>query len=221
MNSYYQCKGCDRHLSADSFYANAGHTCKECINARDRKRRAENPATKPGWHHRLSHLDETKREADCSACGIRVVVYPNGGGRWKCSVACSKRGLRWRTNNAEHVISLRRKRITADPAQHLCYEALQRAKKHDLPFNITVADVVIPDYCPVLNLKLEVATGYRTDNSPSLDRIIPELGYVRGNVRVISWRANLLRRDATLAELEAIVADERRLHACRLEKIHQ
>jgi hypothetical protein len=41
--------------------------------------------------------------------------------------------------------------------------------------------------------------------SPSLDRIVPELGYVKGNVRVISDRANRIKRDATLEELRAIV----------------
>jgi hypothetical protein len=48
-----------------------------------------------------------------------------------------------------------------------------------------------------------------TDNSPSLDKIIPSLGYVRGNVQVISQRANSIKRDATLAELELLVQNMR------------
>ncbi|UOF81207.1 restriction endonuclease pacI-beta-alpha-metal hnh motif 1.97A [Caudoviricetes sp.] len=43
------------------------------------------------------------------------------------------------------------------------------------------------------------------DNSPSVDRLVPHLGYVPGNVRVISWRANILRRDATTRELKKLV----------------
>ena len=46
-----------------------------------------------------------------------------------------------------------------------------------------------------------------TRNSPSLDRIRLELGYVKGNVRVISGRANLLKNDATIEELEAVLGD--------------
>ena len=45
-----------------------------------------------------------------------------------------------------------------------------------------------------------------TDASPSVDRIRGELGYVRGNICVISWRANKLKADATAEELEAIAA---------------
>lgn len=44
------------------------------------------------------------------------------------------------------------------------------------------------------------------NNSPSLDRMIPALGYVASNVRVISYRANAIKRDATLDELRALVA---------------
>ena len=52
---------------------------------------------------------------------------------------------------------------------------------------ITINDLVFPERCPVLNIPL-LSTGKRTDNSPSLDRIIPSLGYVPGNVKVISWK---------------------------------
>lgn len=50
------------------------------------------------------------------------------------------------------------------------------------------------------------STNKRHDGSPTIDRIINDLGYVKGNVIVISWRANRIKSDATLAELKAIVA---------------
>lgn len=53
----------------------------------------------------------------------------------------------------------------------------------------------------MLGIKLRPASGSRTNSTPSLDRIIPKKGYVRGNIIVISWRANLLKRDATIKEL--------------------
>ena len=40
-----------------------------------------------------------------------------------------------------------------------------------------------------------------TDNSPSIDRLIPELGYIKGNVNVISLRANIIKNNATKDEL--------------------
>lgn len=101
------------------------------------------------------------------------------------------------------------------PAENLMLEAARsRARRLGLPCTIAASDIDIPGTCPVLGISMRRNKGgvTRKDNSPSLDRIIPALGYVPGNVRVISWRANNLKRDATLEELELIVADMRRIH---------
>lgn len=42
-------------------------------------------------------------------------------------------------------------------------------------------------------------------SSPTLNRVIPNLGYVLENVRVISWRANSLKGDGTLDEMEKVL----------------
>jgi len=58
--------------------------------------------------------------------------------------------------------------------------------------------VVVPEFCPVLGIKIvpgRQGKGKATeDNSPSLDKFIPEKGYVPGNIAVISWRANRTTR---------------------------
>jgi hypothetical protein len=59
--------------------------------------------------------------------------------------------------------------------------------------------------CPLLGVPLQVGVGTFTDASPSLDRKIPALGYVKGNVWVVSFRANNLKRDASTRELEQLV----------------
>jgi hypothetical protein len=81
-----------------------------------------------------------------------------------------------------------------------------RATANGLPFGITAGDIVLPKLCPVLGIALVLGDRYSSDNSPSLDRIDPARGYVRGNVAVISQRANRLKQDASPAELLAIVA---------------
>lgn len=76
-----------------------------------------------------------------------------------------------------------------------------------IPFNLEESDVIIPDTCPVLGIPIKIHTGrggYFPD-SPTIDRIIPELGYIKGNIKVISFRANLLKTNATLEELKAII----------------
>lgn len=87
-------------------------------------------------------------------------------------------------------------------------QAKYRAKKLGLPFNITAEDLVVPRLCPALGIPLRRnvgSTGYHP-NSPSVDRIVPELGYTKGNIVVISNRANTLKRDATAFELGLIAA---------------
>jgi hypothetical protein len=57
----------------------------------------------------------------------------------------------------------------------------------------------------VLGVPLVAGSRKSKEYAPSLDRVVPSLGYVRGNVRVISYRANTLRRDASIEELEAVL----------------
>jgi hypothetical protein len=82
-----------------------------------------------------------------------------------------------------------------------------RAKKLGLEFNLEESDIVIPKICPVLGIPLYFSnTGKKgaTDNTPTLDRVDNSKGYLKGNVFVISSRANLLKRDAEEWELRAI-----------------
>lgn len=84
--------------------------------------------------------------------------------------------------------------------------ARQRAKKSGLACTITEGDLLIPPVCPVLGVPMQ-RTAYRQgSNSPSLDRLDNSLGYIPGNVRVISWRANRIKGDATVEEVEKVLA---------------
>jgi hypothetical protein len=80
-------------------------------------------------------------------------------------------------------------------------------------------DIQIPEFCPALGIKLEWNTGRRASanrTSPSLDRVKPELGYVKGNVVVVSNRANHLRNNATAEELRRVAEYAARVEAgCR------
>ena len=49
-------------------------------------------------------------------------------------------------------------------------------------------------------------TQQERDRTPSLDRFVPNLGYVKGNIRVISFRANRLKSDATIDEMRQVLA---------------
>lgn len=96
-------------------------------------------------------------------------------------------------------------------AAYLFYGAKKRAAKKAIPFTITLADVVIPENCPVLGIKLVVGEGRVGRASPTLDKIKPALGYVPGNVHVISHRANTIKSDATIDEIESVARYFRKL----------
>lgn len=104
---------------------------------------------------------------------------------------------------------------TKHNARIMLWSAKKRAKQYELPFDLTEEDIQIPDKCPVLGIKLEAqyGKGKLANNSPSIDRIYPWLGYVKGNVIVISHRANRLKNDATPYELHKIASFYRKLTA--------
>jgi len=83
----------------------------------------------------------------------------------------------------------------------LVSQAKARSSKFQLDFNIDISDIIIPTHCPILNIKLSRGNGVKSNSSPSLDRIDNCLGYIRGNVRVISNLANSMKRDATKEQL--------------------
>ncbi|WP_205196269.1 hypothetical protein [Brevundimonas huaxiensis] len=102
------------------------------------------------------------------------------------------------------------------PAVALHSRARQRAARRGLPFNLTVSDVIVPTVCPALGVPIVIGES-RSPFSPSLDRIRPNLGYVRGNTRVISDKANRLKGaldvEGLIQRAVASVAERRKDYA--------
>lgn len=90
--------------------------------------------------------------------------------------------------------------------ENLLCQARVRAKKFGLEFNLELSDIAIPDTCPVLGIPLyRTCTKDNKQHSPSLDRVDNSKGYVKGNVMVISFRANTLKSDGTTEDFERIL----------------
>lgn len=75
--------------------------------------------------------------------------------------------------------------------------ARYRANKHGYPCTIELSDIEIPDKCPVLGVEMVTGTRY----AATIDKILPHLGYVPGNIVVISKQANIMKNNATPGEL--------------------
>jgi FMN phosphatase YigB (HAD superfamily) len=87
------------------------------------------------------------------------------------------------------------------PENRLLMSARKRAKEKGLEFNLEIIDIVIPSFCPVLKVPMIIGT----NTAPSIDRIDSTKGYVKGNIKIISKRANTIKSDGTVEEHKAII----------------
>lgn len=96
----------------------------------------------------------------------------------------------WRNKNLTHV----RHRSLLDNCR-------DRAQKKGLEYSLTLEDIIIPEFCPILGIKLEAGFDKSRDNSPSVDRIFLDKGYTPDNIQVISYLANRMKNNATLEQI--------------------
>lgn len=98
---------------------------------------------------------------------------------------------RWRINN---------------PSRKMLSQARRNAAARGEQCELTLEDIIIPKLCPVLGIPIVETTGSggRSDGTATLDRINNDIGYLKGNVIVVSWRANRLKSNSTPKELRRI-----------------
>lgn len=107
-------------------------------------------------------------------------------------------GRRWYQDNKERLLSASKKRYQRlTPSEKLYRGVKLRASERGWDFDIDPEDIEIPERCPVLGEPLVPHTRY----APSVDRIDNNKGYVKGNVQVISLKANNMKNDASPEEL--------------------
>jgi len=108
----------------------------------------------------------------------------------------------WKQNNKRKVAGYSIKERAEYRERYLFRIAKHRAKKKGIPFTIEVTDIVIPDVCPFFNEPFVFEfVGSPHPFAASLDRIEPELGYVKGNIQVVSNLANKMKWTATNKQL--------------------
>lgn len=97
------------------------------------------------------------------------------------------------------------RRLSATPEWRMHQRARCRAKIKGREFNLKVQDVVIPEVCPILGIRLVTHVGGSGAfaDSPSLDRRDNGKGYTKENIQVVSQRANQMKGDASKEELLA------------------
>ena len=111
--------------------------------------------------------------------------------------------------NASHKTARRRRKTGNDAhlwaVKKLVADARRRAASRGLVFDLSPAELEMPNVCPLLGIPLIYqADQRRVANSASIDRKDSSRGYVRDNCWIISWRANQIKSDATPQELRQL-----------------
>lgn len=143
------------------------------------------------------YISTCKYHGDC-------IRYVSNGTCVECTL---ERAEKWR-KNPENKGKLRTARSDWDrvnPEKAMLQRCRARARASLMDFNLDITDIAIPTVCPVLGVELKRSTT-KQDSSPSIDRFDSSKGYVKGNVRVISFRANRLKSDATVDEIKAVLS---------------
>jgi len=166
------------------------------------------------WHRKWRARNDENMDVvvgpPCRKCGS-LKRMRNGQGKTRCAECHARKNREAYQANPALVLAKNRawreRRRLIDRARGIVYRytrhartmyknAQARARAQGVPFTITEADLVIPERCPVLGIVLRRGDRVTLPCSPSLDKIRPELGYVPGNVIVMSHLANTIKRDA-------------------------
>lgn len=187
----WQCV-CGKTVSYAAAAVKKGHTLS--CGCR-RKRNAGQFAVKNCWDPGRSTL--------CSRCGvIKSHLEYRKQYRGKSRTAFPRAWCKVCDNSARKTSSQK------TPERRLAW-ALRtikiKSQQRNIPFGIVLDEFLpIPRVCPIFATPMNY-DGNR-DSVPTFDRLIPKLGYISGNVRLISHRANRIKSDATLEELKRMVA---------------
>lgn len=114
----------------------------------------------------------------------------------------------------KHKEKLRKENPIKARAREAYSDAKKRAAKQGMRFELTAKDVFAlmldATVCPYLNWPLTHTAG-KAKTLASLDRIDSADGYVKGNVQVVSYLANMMKSSATKTELLLFAEGVRRV----------
>jgi len=127
----------------------------------------------------------------CITCNILKSPTLFNKRKNECKV-CQKRRFKEWASKPENIL------------RQLVNNARYRSAKLGLEFGITYKDLHLPMNCPVLGIPIFVGDEVSSENSPSIDRLNPEKGYIPGNCLVISHLANRIKTNASTDQIRKV-----------------
>lgn len=197
---------CDKCGGTELNYAGK---CKPCRKQYLADRRAKEPERhraidrekRRKW--RLANPEKEKEQKErCRQKWLSV-----SGNREKLNARAREKKAALQQNNPEKIRAWGLQQRLSNPIASLIAQVKHRAAKMGIPFNLTKDDLSIPEMCPYLGIPLVSGAGKGVGagpNAPSVDRLRPELGYVKSNVEVISLLANRIKQNASSIEVQAV-----------------
>lgn len=155
---------------------------------------------------------------DCIICGVELDANNHHQSQvnnyiYKCNECLRREKREWARDNVDKKLSNDRstryklKLKSSNPIKYSCSQmrssARKRATRLNLPFELSAGYLssIAPATCPVFGEEIRYGGGDKSKWSASLDRIVPSLGYVEGNVQIISNLANMMKNQASKKEI--------------------
>lgn len=225
-----KCCTCDERKPLDQFHKNRreddGHArmCKPCVSSANkksyRKHRDKYVSNAMDWQKRNPHRYAQLKRKSSEAYRKRQWLKRHPGkteADYKVMQRASQPKIRSKVHYAfKRAAKAHRLGFDYYARFHPLYPyarkkitgARKRAREKNVPFDLDAAYVLrlildAGDRCPILGTPFDDSPN-NVDTYRSLDRIVPQLGYVKGNAQIISMRANTLKSSATPAELRRI-----------------
>ena len=159
----------------------------------------------------------------CSGCKQQLPLnlfskdkYQKSGYRCKCK-GCSSMEFKAYSSTDNYKERLARqveqnkKLKQEDPikrwARDAYYNTRQRATKLGLTFNLTKEWLITnaPSHCPLLDIELVYNADKSVENTASVDRKDSAQGYTIENCKIISFKANRIKSNASIDEITLLV----------------
>lgn len=202
-----KCGQCKRILNEQEFVKNdkphkVCNKCREYASAYNKQKRQNNPAKEhqKDKEYRNKNIDKI-RKVDREWKQKYRKEHPEEYAEYRCAYN-KKNKDKFRIHDQERMLNR--------PEYFLFSSARNRARNRNLEFDITEQDIkeLLDNtfICPLRKTEFERgANGKAVDNSKSLDRIDSSMGYVANNIQIISYRANVIKNDLSLASFKYLV----------------